>query len=612
MTETGWLKDWTEMPGGRSPRTLWTGRLLLLSFAVAMFVATWATWPSLVIDCGREAYVPAAMVRGQRLYRDIWYPYGPLAPDINALLFRAFGVGLNTLYGTGLAVISISALALQSIALRFVPPVAALVCGLGFLAQGFEPQLFNYILPYSCAATYGVLFCLLTLLFLLRYLEHADRLNLALAGTMAAVAVVAKYELLVPCAAGIGAAVLLRKRPEGTFLAHLRGSVFALLPGVAIVAGVYGWLVHEYGLDFLIHGNWMSAPGSYFMEHYGKFWMNRTGFSWKLSDAGELLARAAVVMAFWATLAFVLTKSRRLAAALALLPIAVFAVPFGATKAGVVLRGLNQELAFPEGMFLIGGGFLIYLTARAVISGRQLPVALVVTILMGLMLALRVMLKIRPAYYAIYSSSILYIVFVTVLWRMLKGLTDRFQRSATPRSRSISVVLWFAVYGILFAEMIPAFYSGRPLPLIRTPVGEVRADQAHSIMVKELLPILDKEKLRGGRVLLLPELTGLYFIAGMQSPSRYELVLPGVVEPGKYMEAFLSELDRNPPGLIVLTNRNTSEYGVDYFGLDYDQPVMKWIESRYSVAGEVGHFERSLDAPLAALLYRPKESQKAK
>jgi hypothetical protein len=169
------LLVWTSLAGADETPTIWICRLLLLSFSVAMFVLTWAAWPDLVVDCGREMYVPAALLHGKRLYGDVWYPYGPLSPFVYSLLFRAFGVHLNTLYGAGLVVLSGSALILHAIALRFLPPIAALLCSLGFLAQGFQSSLFNYILPYSCAATLGAMLCLSMLLFLLGYLSRIHR-----------------------------------------------------------------------------------------------------------------------------------------------------------------------------------------------------------------------------------------------------------------------------------------------------------------------------------------------------------------------------------------------------------------------------------------------------
>lgn len=646
------------MSSARDLRTIAVGRVLLLAFAVAMFVATWASWPNLIIDSGREMYVPAVLLQGKQLYRDVWYPYGPLAPFVNALLFGAFGVHLNTLYGAGLAVISGSALVLHSIARRFMPPIAALVCGLGFLAQGFQSDLFNNILPYSFAATFSALLCLLTLLFLLRYLEHRAGPNLVLAGLFAALAVVTKYESLLPCDTGLASGVLLHAWHGKHFWRSLRAGIFALLPGIAVAGVVYGWLVHKYGVEFLIHANWMSVPGSYFIQHYGSLWVRGRGLRFIPSEIAKVGFYSLIAMSLWFALAFLLYKKRWLTAAGGVFLIAflspfirhVFpslAFPvFGNTTAGMLARGLlvvamvgaglfflsravltrsapppavmlifgmgllfalrshvtARDLVFPQGMFLIVLGFAILCIIGA-IRYRQAPLpALIVTVGMGLMLSLRVMVNIRPTGYAIYSSSLLFLVFMIVLW----WVVDRVHRNAQSRARSISVAAYFAVFAILFARMAFGFYQELPWPLIHTPLGDVRRTPWHMALVTDFLPVMQQAKSRGEKVLLLPELTGLYFIAGMQSPSRYESLTPGTLEPGKYTEIFLREMESNPPDLIIVSNRRTSEYGVDYFGLDYDQAVLEWIERRYRLTGEIGHFERKSDAPLAALMYRPK------
>ena len=213
-----------------------------------------------------------------------------------------------------------------------------------------------------------------------------------------------------------------------------------------------------------------------------------------------------------------------------------------------------------------------------------------------------VMMEIHPTGLAIYSSSILFLSFIFILWQFV----DRVERNTPARPRNISIALYFASYALVFAVTAGAFYQGLPWPLIHTPLGDVRRTPDNIALVTQFLPVLQQAKSKGERVLLLPEITGLYFIAGMQSPSRYEVFAPGILEPGKYTQIFLRELEHNQPDLIILSNRRTSEYGVDYFGLDYDQEVLAWIESRYRITGEIGHFERRAEAPLAALVYTPK------
>jgi len=55
---------------------------------------------------------------------------------------------------------------------------------------------------------------------------------------------------------------------------------------------------------------------------------------------------------------------------------------------------------------------------------------------------------------------------------------------------------------------------------------------------------------------------------------------------------------------IILTNRDTSAYGVPFFGLDYHQRIYQWILANYEQVGTFGSVEPGAGEPLAATLYR--------
>jgi len=618
-------RSWTSVSDCCQPGTLWLSRSVIFIFACAMFVATWASWPDLIVDCGRELYVPWALLQGKRLYRDVWYPYGPLAPDVIALLLRIFGANLNTFYGTGLAMFTASALVLHSIALRFVPPIVALLCALVFLAQGFQPILFNYIVPYSYAATFMCFLCLLTLLFLLRYVEHKGLVNLCAAGLCAGLASISKIEAVLPCAAGMGGALILCAWRSANPVRTLRLAVVALLPGFLVSATVFLWLIVQIKIDFLVHGNWASVPGSYFMQRYGSFWIRKWGLRVVPSEMGDLALHTLGAALFWSAIAWLSWKRRWLVVAALVLLAAFFTHLFhGLSPSAQLLVSaadsrLIFDLSFPRGMFLIAVALLAVVCVQAIRLRQSPPIALFITVIFALMLGFRVMAEIYPSGYAIFSSPLLLLVFFAALWNTF--LFVRPMVSFT--SNAIPVFTCFAAYAFLFARMISWSYSGITLPteaqtpdtgamarfgtpLIRAPLGYLRRTRQNEILMNQFLPVIEDAKQKGQKVLLLPELTGLYFVAGILAPSRYELLLPGVLEPGKYTDGLLHELEINRPDLIIVSNRRTSEYGVNYFGLDYDQDVLRWIEEHYRNVGEIGHFERSPQAPLSALMFRPK------
>ena len=117
----------------------WVARLAIMLLACAMAWHTWGHWGSFQIDNGRELYVPAEILKGKLLFRDLWYMYGPLAPYVKALLFWIFGVHLTVLYVFGLTLTFGTALVAFEITRRFhLGPVGSAVPSLFFLAEAEE------------------------------------------------------------------------------------------------------------------------------------------------------------------------------------------------------------------------------------------------------------------------------------------------------------------------------------------------------------------------------------------------------------------------------------------------------------------------------------------
>lgn len=58
----------------------WCGPALVSVSFLALSVWTWRKWPDLLVDFGRELYVPWQLTTGKVLYVDIAYFNGPLSP----------------------------------------------------------------------------------------------------------------------------------------------------------------------------------------------------------------------------------------------------------------------------------------------------------------------------------------------------------------------------------------------------------------------------------------------------------------------------------------------------------------------------------------------------
>ena len=116
-----------------------------------------------LLDEGYILAIADDINRGKVLYRDVFWMYTPLAPYVNAALFRIFGIRLEVLYWAGSLAALGSAILLFLIGKRFSSRLFGWTAGAVVLLQAFHAWHFCFPLPYSFAPVYG---CLTACLFL--------------------------------------------------------------------------------------------------------------------------------------------------------------------------------------------------------------------------------------------------------------------------------------------------------------------------------------------------------------------------------------------------------------------------------------------------------------
>ena len=176
---------------------------------IAVFLRlSWMKWGDLVIDTGREMYVPAELLAGRVLYRDIAYYFGPLTPYLNALFYRIGGVQVGSLVVSGLLSLVLTLVALHRLSKMLLDGFSSLLVGATFIAVcafGFYWALgnYNYIIPYTYSATYGMAFALLGLYFFLQNAGSGARGSWVLPALFFSAALLARYELGVMALAAV-------------------------------------------------------------------------------------------------------------------------------------------------------------------------------------------------------------------------------------------------------------------------------------------------------------------------------------------------------------------------------------------------------------------------
>ncbi len=168
--------------------------ILIIIFAFNVYVF-WLKQGSIIIDVGREFYIPWQMLKGQILYRDIYNIYGPLAYQINALSFLIFGQKISSIVALGIINSFLITLTYYFISREFLSKKISLLLSLVLMQGGiFITGLFNYNMPYAYAMPYAFSSFLFFIMFFIRFLRTDEEKFLYTSAFFAGVSLSFKYD----------------------------------------------------------------------------------------------------------------------------------------------------------------------------------------------------------------------------------------------------------------------------------------------------------------------------------------------------------------------------------------------------------------------------------
>jgi 4-amino-4-deoxy-L-arabinose transferase-like glycosyltransferase len=555
-----------------------------------MLAWTWRTWPDPLVDFGREAYHAWQVTRGKTLYVDLAHFSGPLSVYANALFFRMFGPGILTLALTN-AVLTAGCIAmLYCILVRVAGRLAATLGGLAFVtifAFGRFVRLgnCNWLCPYSYELTHGVMLAVAGLWFLDRY-QRTRRFGwLTAMGAVLGLVALTKTEALFAAAIALPVGLYLTvvlERPTTTRFVRIAASFAAgvLLPLLVTFAFFASRMPVSEVLRWPL-GYWRAAS----RPEFAALPMYREGFG--TNDlAGNLrrLAQAtgwyAIVLAAGVAAAFVLRGVRR-GAELAVLGIVSMVV---AAQFVPIEGWLNAGRPLPLFLLLITiGSIVAYLRSRNDPDAAPRYALQTSLALFALALLPKMVLNARVFHYGFALAMPATLVLIAALVSWGPALLTR----AGLQGRALLAV----AAGVLVAGLVAHLVFMQRVLARQTRVLGEGADLLYGDnRAAPLADLLAEIRRRVGPTQTLaavPEGALLNYLARLDSSVPYVQFSPVCMLLWGERE-IERDFEAKPPDFLALVHRDNRHEGARFFGRDYAQSFMRWIQSNYHPVWRTG------------------------
>lgn len=580
------------MPGNhRESIDRWAGPLVIVIASMIMLGWSWGKWPDVLIDFGRELYIPWRLAEGEILFSNIAYFNGPLSPYINALWFRLFGTSLQTLVVCNLVILAVLIAGLYRILCEISDRAAATVACLSFIIVFAFGQLddignYNYICPYSHELTHGLTLSIGAILCLSNYLRRRKLVFLSGAGFALGLVFLTKAEVFVAAAlastVGLGCALWL-ERP-------IRRRLFAIVgafAGAAACPPVTAFILLSRAMpaEQALRGTLGSWP----------FVLNRQLVSlefyrWGMGtlDPQESLTRILFWLAVYAAIflpaagiGLYLTRPgrHRMSAAVAIFELIVALLGFNWQRADL----LEALAPLPLFMVVMGAatGLALFRIRQPRDAHRLVPrmsLSVFALVLLG-----KIFFNARFDHYGFaLAMPAMMLAIVAAASLVPNSITRRGGYGGIFRAAGLAV--WLVVILVLIFQEEYQFSNKQYI--ISNGADKFIAD-TRGIAVNVALKEIDARMGRNQSLAVLPEGVMLNYLSRKVNSTPYiNFMPPELIIFGE--ERILDSFRASPPDYIALVDRNTTEYGFPFFGQDYGERLFSWIQDNYDPVRLVG------------------------
>lgn len=524
--------------------------LLLSIFCIIGLCFFLGNYSGILIDFGREVYYPEQMLQGKVLYKDLFNIYGPLSYQINAVLYKIFGIKLSTLYFAG----SVCSLGIVSgiylIARRFLSEFLSFSVGVFTIAIGITTtSIFNFHFPYSWAMVYGLLAFLYSLYFLIKSVSAQNsslenNINLCISAFLAGISIACKYDFLLYSLVVLF--FIIKNNNWKAFLCLI--SVPILSYGILFLQGMkFSDLLNILNITKLMA---KSKTLTYFYQNSGVYFslpvIPHDIFSFlffSIPFGGVLLSRD-----------FFNRKN---------IAIKILSVIFGIVSLFFLFVLLSAKTNY------IFDFILVFVFVFALSTYKKLNPILTVLTVSTLLASAKIFWAVLIGNYGTYYVSVAIVTALALLFNILPKKLEKIT--------GIIVLL----ISLFFISMN---FNGLYGQEIVTEKGKIKTGFSQAVNTNNLIKFINENTKKDDKILILPEGMMINFLTNRKSDDFYNSFLPLYTETfGE--EKIVNHYKSDKPEYIILSNLNMKDYYFNYICQDYAQQFCQFILDNYNQVG---------------------------
>ena len=572
---------------------------ILLAIGFFMLFLSWRRWSLIILDVGRELYIPWKLSMGGVLYRDVYVDhYGPFSPYLNAFLFKMFGVNIMTLAFFNMGVVVVITYCIYRFFRHTTNSVTAMMTAATFLSIfAFKFPNYNYITPYAYALTHGIALSLFSILAFYQYTKKQSIFWVVIIGLLVGTIFLTKLEVFFASIAALGIGFIIVWYVEQFSLQQII-KVSGILSLSLLLPTAFFTVYFSFFMPF------QEALLSIFTQYRqlfetvvtsNIFYVTATGRDAPLFHLGKIVLVTGCYLFLFSLIWSVARLVERINSTYYRVIITIIAgasVLFLYLMKNVQWNWLDIRIPFAVQVVVAVMGIFYGISiwkSRKDKERVMYALPMLVFIVFAFMMLLKNMINVTISVYGFALTMPAALVVVAGLVYHVPRLVAKSTQSTT-FIRDLSIIL-VAIFLVMEIGAVSDTYLIRNYSIATDKEEIITFDDVlctEGPVINETIRKINETIKPDENFLVIPEGILLNYLTRRENPSPYTSFLLGDLVM-HHEEKMVERLSRRLPDYVILVDRSVAEWGFRKFGVDTGAKISEWVIKNYIPIYTIGN-----------------------